>query len=280
MRLQRLGCLLAALTLLTACSGSPAATPVPTPTPDPIPANPYDPAAFVRAGAFLSYTGEEASIVGIDVSNHQGEIDWVRVAASGVEFAMIRVGYRGYESGVIHQDQSFLRNIQGAQAAGLDVGIYFFSQAVTPEEAVREAAQTVAWLEGYDIQYPVVFDWERQNAETSRTRETDGTTITDCAVAFCEMIQSAGYQPMVYGSPSKAYDVLELERLLEYPFWLAHYTTDWAPTSYRYHFAIWQYSSEGQVDGIAVPVDLNLCLVSDYQGEQAMEHTQVPESRQ
>lgn len=266
MKLGRLGWFAASLALLAACGGESAQTALPSPTPsaDIIPPNPYDSTAFVEAGGFLSYTGEGESIVGIDVSNHQGEIDWPRVAGAGVEFVMIRVGYRGYESGIIHQDKSFLRNIKGAQEAGLDVGIYFFSQAITPEEAVREAAQTVAWLEGYEIAYPVVFDWERQEAESSRTRETDGATITACAVAFCEMIQSAGYQPMVYGSPSKAYNTLELEKLLAYPFWLAHYTPDWAATSYRYQFDIWQYSDQGQVDGIAVPVDLNLCLVGDY----------------
>ena len=266
MKFRRLAALAAALLLLAACGGeaAPSAPPTPSPSADPIPPNRYDSAAFVEAGGFLTYTGDAASIVGIDVSNHQGEIDWPRVAAAGVEFAMIRVGYRGYETGLINQDKSFLRNIEGAQAAGLDVGIYFFSQAVTPEEAVREAAQTVAWLEGYEIQYPVVFDWERQSAETSRTKDTDGAAITACAVAFCRMIESAGYQPMVYGSPSKAYNLLDLEQVLDWPYWLAHYTEDRAPTTYQYHFDMWQYSDEGQVDGISVPVDLNLCLVDDY----------------
>lgn len=223
--------------------------------------NRYDSAAFVVENGFLTYQGDAPSYVGIDVSSYQGEVDWERVAAAGVDFVMIRVGYRGYTLGSIYQDSYFTYNITGALDAGLDVGVYFFSQAVTEAEAVEEARQTLAWIAGYDITYPVVFDWERISGSSSRTSTTTGETITACARAFCEVVQVAGYTPMVYGNPSDVRDGdLLLEQLTDYPFWLAHYTDGWTPTTFPYHYQMWQYTSYGTVDGIAGRVDLNLCL--------------------
>lgn len=234
---------------------------------DPVPANTYSAEDFVVAGGFLTYDGDGPSYVGVDVSAHQGEIDWEKVAAAGVEFAVIRAGYRGYTEGGVFQDEYFVRNMEGALAAGLKVGVYFFSQAVDTAEAEEEARQVLAWIEGYDVTWPVVFDWERQSYENSRTREVDGETQTACAIAFCRVIGEAGYLPMVYFSPSKGYTELDLEQLLEWPFWLAHYTEGWSATSFRYHFAMWQYTSAGAVDGIAGNVDLNLCL-TEFGGEK------------
>lgn len=223
--------------------------------------NSYDSAAFVVENGFLTYQGDAPSYVGIDVSAHQGEVDWERVAAAGVDFVMLRVGYRGYTLGSIYQDAYFTYNITGALDAGLDVGIYFFSQAVSEAEAMEEARQTLAWIAGYDITYPVVFDWERISGPSSRTRSTTGETVTACARAFCEVVQAAGYTPMVYGNPSDVRDGdLLLEQLTDYPFWLAHYTDGWTPTTFPYHYQMWQYTSDGTVDGIAGRVDLNLCL--------------------
>ena len=197
----------------------------------------------------------------MDVSSHQKEIDWARVAASGVQFAMIRVGYRGYSVGSINKDAYFDQNIQGALDNGLEVGVYFFSQATSVEEAEEEALQTLAWIEGYDITYPVVFDWEQVDQDSSRTKDAEGKTTTECAQTFCSMVEEAGYTAMTYGSPSKIYaGGLQLEELTQYPFWLAHYTRDWAPSSFRYHYHMWQYSSSGEVDGIEGRVDLDLCL--------------------
>lgn len=226
---------------------------------DPVPPNQYDNDAFAVTDGFLSY-GAGPSYVGVDVSTHQGEVDWQRVADAGVEFAIIRAGYRGYTEGGLFEDEYFRRNMEGALAAGLDVGVYFFSQAVSEEEAKEEAEFVLRLIEDYDLTYPVVFDWERQSKENSRTLTTDGETQTLCAVAFCRTVEAAGYLPMVYFSPSKGYNALDLERLMEWPFWLAHYTTDWQPTSFRYHFAMWQYASDGQVDGVGGKVDLNICL--------------------
>lgn len=200
--------------------------------------------------------------LGIDVSSHQKEVDWQAVAASGVEFAMIRAGYRGYTLGSLNVDPYFERNIQGALDAGLKVGIYFFSQAVTVAEALEEAAFTLELIRPYPITYPVVFDWERQDKEDSRTRDTGPDAITAAALAFCETVKGAGYTPMMYASPSKVYNTLgdHMPWLSGYPFWLAHYTKGMIPSSYRYRFDMWQYTSSGRVPGIEGNVDMNICL--------------------
>ena len=223
--------------------------------------NTYDGDAFVVKNGFLTYQGDAPSYVGIDVSSHQGQIDWAQVAAAGVDFAMIRVGYRGYTVGSINKDAYFDYNIQNALANGLEVGVYFFSQATTEEEALEEARQTLDWIRGYDITYPVVFDWEEVDEEGSRSQGADGQTVTQCALAFCGAVEDAGYLAMTYGSPSKIYaGGLDLSQLQDYPFWLAHYTTGWTPTSFRHHYHMWQYSSNGTVPGIQGRVDLDLCL--------------------
>ena len=225
-----------------------------------VPPNQYDSSLFTVENGFLTYQGGTPSYVGVDVSSHQGKIDWQKVAAAGVEFAMIRVGYRGYTAGSIYQDNYFTANITGALEAGLDVGIYFYSQAVTTAEAAEEARQVLEWIEGYDITYPVVFDWERMKTSSSRTKDTTGETITACAQVFCDIIQDAGYTAMVYCNTSDAGTDFYLSQLQDYPFWLAHYTPDWTPTTFPYHYDMWQYSSSGSVDGIPGRVDLNLCL--------------------
>lgn len=216
--------------------------------------NVYDPESFYDADGFRRYRGEEPAAVGIDVSAHQQEIDWQRVKAAGVEFAMIRVGYRGYTRGDLELDSYFIRNIEGALDAGIEVGVYFFSQAINTQEALDEAEFVLNWIEGYDLTYPVVFDWEDIEAE-ARTDNMDMITLTGCAYAFCEAVEKAGYRAGVYFNQRFGYQELNLLSLQDYVFWLAEYN----PTpSFTYHFDIWQYSAEGTVDGIETPVDLNL----------------------
>jgi GH25 family lysozyme M1 (1,4-beta-N-acetylmuramidase) len=157
--------------LLTGCSQDQASAPA-----DPVPVNTYAAEDFVQAGGFLTYAGDGPSYIGVDVSSYQGQIDWEAVRAAGVEFAIIRVGYRGYTEGELYEDTCFRQNMEDALAAGLEVGAYFFSQAVTEDEAREEAAFVLELLEGYDLAYPVVFDWERQGADASRTSQTDGTS--------------------------------------------------------------------------------------------------------
>lgn len=234
----------------------------PLPEPRAVPANPYDNERYrLDENGYLTYQGGRYA-KGVDVSAHQKEIDWRRVADSGMSFAMIRAGYRGYTMGAIVKDEYFDANMSGALANGMDVGVYFFSQALTPAEAEEEARLVLEWIRDYRVTYPVVFDWEEQDKDNSRTRNTDGNTVTACALAFCKVIKEAGYTPMTYGSPSKIYKGgLALEYLQDYPaFWLAHYTKETLPTSFRYRYDIWQYSSSGTVDGIEGNVDLNIAL--------------------
>ena len=233
------------------------------PAPSPVAANGYRGEAYALDDrGYLSYSAGPFTR-GVDVSAHQKEVDWRRVAATGMDFAMVRAGYRGYTSGGIVKDAWFDANMRGALANGLQVGVYFFSQALTPREAEEEARQLLEWIRDYPVTYPVVFDWEEQDKEGSRTQGTDGNTVTACALAFCKVIEDAGYLPMTYGSPRKVYSGgIQLEYLQDYPFWLAHYTKDTAPTSFRYNYQMWQYSSTGQVDGIEGNVDLNICLTS------------------
>lgn len=216
---------------------------------------------------FLCYydkDGRLASYAGIDISYHQEDIDWDKVAASGVDFVIIRAGYRGYESGDVNRDKTLHDNIQGASDAGLDVGIYFFSQAVSVEEAVDEANYVIEELDGYEITYPVVYDWEIIGTDPARTDEVTADVVTDCAVTFCEIIKDNGYTPMVYSSRRLAYFKYDLGRLKDYDLWLAEYSD--TPTMF-YNFDIWQYSCTGQIDGIEGDVDMNICF-KDYTGKQ------------
>ncbi|MGI5935744.1 MAG: glycoside hydrolase family 25 protein [Oscillospiraceae bacterium] len=218
-------------------------------------ASDFDPEDFSHAGKFIDYTGSEyAAIRGIDVSSHQGGIDWELVAADGVEFAMIRAGYRGYTEGGLYEDEKFRENIQGALAAGLRVGVYFFSQAVNEDEALEEAEFVLDLIEGYDVTLPVAFDWEEIEDE-ARTSGLDGNTITDCCLAFCRAVEEAGYESAVYFYRRLGYFEYDLERLKDLKFWVGALGD--SPDFYYQHH-IWQYSITGQISGIEGDVDLDL----------------------
>ena len=239
--MKRLLTILLAVCLLTGCGGSA------------LPSNPYGPEDFAYEGDYLTCLTAESRL-GVDVSSHQGVIDWETAAAAGVEFAMIRIGYRGYGQGEINEDTCARANLEGAKAAGLDVGAYFFSQAISREEAAREAAWCVAYLEGYELDLPLVFDWE-YTGEGVRTSNVDSRTLTDMAIAFCDTIKAAGYEPMIYFGRSQSVNMMKLEELTDYPFWLAMYSPF---MDYPYKVDMWQYTEEGKVPGISGNVDLNL----------------------
>lgn len=229
-----------------------------------VPVNTYDPKGFSKdENGYITYTEDGVYVTkGVDVSVHQGTIDWQQVADAGFDFAMIRVGYRGYGTeGNMRGDTQFLNNVQGALDAGLDVGIYYFSQAITVEEARQEAAYVIEQIAPYRITYPVVFDWERQNYAGSRTQTIPDTDLLcSMANAFCADIEAAGYEAMIYFYQNLAYNNLDLSQLLDYPFWLAQYT-DYP--SFYYDFDMWQYTSSGKVPGISGNVDLNLRFFRD-----------------
>lgn len=231
---------------------------------DDVPENPYDPELFYRDdNGLLRYSDEENAVegkVGIDVSYFQGDIDWEKVRESGVDFAMLRIGYRGYESGQLNEDERFAEYVEGAEKAGIDVGVYFFSQAVTPEEALNEAVFTADLLKKFKITYPVVYDWEMIGTNEARTDAVSPETLNKCCVAFCDYIRESGYVAMIYANRRTALMKMNMSRLKEYDFWLAEYRDE--PT-YPYEFQMWQYASDGKIDGIDTEVDLNISFV-DY----------------
>lgn len=200
------------------------------------------------------YKGEAYDTrLGVDVSFYQGDIDWQKVADAGVEFAMIRCGYRGSSEGELFVDEKFEQNIQGAIDAGLDVGVYFFSQSTGAIEAAEEALFVLDLIKDYEIRMPVAFDWEP--LEESRAQDIDRDELTASALVFCEMVKDAGYTPCVYLYRYIAYYDYELSRLAGIPLWIGAPGTT---LDFYYEAAIWQFSFTSRIDGIDADVDLNL----------------------
>lgn len=208
------------------------------------------------AGRKFYYPGGTLrSRVGIDVSDHNGVIDWQAVADDGIEFAFLRAGYRGYTEGGLFDDARFKENLAGVQAAGIPFGVYFFSSAVSTDEAREEALYALDRLGGAKPGYPVVFDQEKVSDAQGRANRLTGTQYTEHALAFCEEVASAGCQPMIYGNQHYL-ALLDLERLGTRPLWYAEYGVE-RPTS-SFDFNIWQYAVGAPVAGIEGGADLNI----------------------
>lgn len=235
--------------------GTEAVTPtVPETTLPPPTENVFTPMDFGYEGDYLTCLTDESQL-GIDVSKFQGEIDWEKVKEAGVEFAMIRVGFRGYgQSGKLVEDVNAKKNYENATKAGIKVGVYFFAQAITVEEAKEEAEYVLGLIDGWQLDMPVAYDWECLAADY-RAAGADPQTVTDCAKAFCEVIGQAGYDTMIYFNPSQSRDMMYLEELVDYGFWLAMYSDQ---MTYEYKVDMWQYTKEGKVPGIKGNVDINL----------------------
>lgn len=198
---------------------------------------------------------------GVDVSVFQEDIDWAQVAGDGVDFAIIRAGSRSFSTGALRADKNLRKNVNGAAKNGLDVGVYFFSQAVTEAEAAEEAQFLLEQIDGLPITLPVVYDWEQVDADLdenglSRTQDTDGDTVTACALAFFHRLEEAGYQGMLYCNGVTGYFTYDLARLQDYPVWYASYSSTWP--NYYYGVDVWQYTDSGTVKGISGAVDLNI----------------------
>lgn len=209
-------------------------------------------------GQTISYTGDTNYTyrLGIDVSKYQEYVNWEKVKADGYEFVIIRLGFRGYgKEGSIHLDEKFHQHIKGAQAAGLDVGVYFFSQAVNEEEALEEAQFVLDTLEGYDLQMPIVYDPELIRDASARTDNVTGEQFTKNAITFCEAIADAGYTPMIYSNMVWEAFLFDMTALENYDFWYADYEK--IPQT-PYDFSMWQYTESGHVNGISGKVDLNI----------------------
>ncbi|MGN1002572.1 MAG: glycoside hydrolase family 25 protein [Oscillospiraceae bacterium] len=226
-----------------------------------VPVSTFAPEDFSENGGRVVYTGSgHSAAAGIDVSEHQGAIDWDAVAADGIDFAVIRAGYRGYSEGGLFLDNYFFDNMDGALRNGLDIGVYFFSQATTPQEAEEEARFLIGYLDMYMPEVytlPIFYDWESIVSDEARTDGMTGEQITACAVAFCQAVEAAGYTPGVYAYRNLAYYSYDLSAIAGYPLWMGA-LGDWPDFYYRHD--IWQYSATGRVDGIDGEVDLNLWL--------------------
>lgn len=225
--------------------------------PDPaLPANTLDSGDFTRQGDAVLYTGSRyTASQGVDVSEWQREIRWQEVADGGIDFAVIRCGYRRYVSGSLEQDIFFEENYSAAGTAGLRRGVYFFSQAVSVAEAQEEAAFVLQMLAGRPLELPIFYDWETVTAEEGRANGLDGKTVTACAAAFCRAIEQAGYTAGIYCNLQMGYHTYNLSSLKDYTLWIAE---PGKYPSFYYHAALWQYDHSGTVPGIDTPADRNL----------------------
>lgn len=196
--------------------------------------------------------------IGIDVSKYQTGIDWNRVKNAGINFVMIRCGYRGYGSGVLVEDPMYASHIRGAKAAGLRVGVYFFSQAVNEAEAVEEASMAVTLANKYGINMPIAIDSEYANGGAGRADGLSKSARTAITKAFCNTVQSAGHSAMVYASKSWFSSHLDVSQLSSYKIWVAHYADK---CGYNGTYHIWQNTSKGKVDGVPGRVDMNISSI-------------------
>lgn len=194
-------------------------------------------------------------IEGIDVSKWNKDIDWTSVKNAGIDFAFVRTSYRGYEKGGLAADSYAPANMRNAAAAGVKVGAYIFSQAITVKEAQEEADYLIKSVEGYTINMPLVFDFEYYSGGRLEKAKLTKRERTDICLAFCERIKAAGYTPLVYANKTMLNkDLYASEISSKYPIWLAHYTTS---TDYAGDYSFWQYTSSGKVSGITGNVDMN-----------------------
>lgn len=222
--------------------------------------HPYNLDLFISDGLDISYEGDAnfTTRKGVDVSKWQGDVDWKKVKAAGYEFAYFRLGYRGYQQGGLFVDSTLDQNMVNAGKEGFDIGVYFFSQAISEEEAIEEAYFVLNELNNYDVQLPVVYDPEFVYAHDSRTKDLSSEQIMKNIKAFCDVIENAGYETMVYASMYWEADILDMGELKDYSIWYADYMEK--PQT-PYDFKFWQYSDTGRVDGIDGNVDLNIQFI-------------------
>lgn len=233
-----------------------------------IPSNEYDNKNFVHNGDFLQYNDDKySSRMGIDVSGHQGDIDFKKVKESGIDFVIVRVAYRGYGSkGLLCEDKYARQNIQEASDTGLDVGVYVFSQAINEKEAEEEADMALSIIDGTEISLPVCFDPEHILLEDhsknpdARTSDVSEEQFTKNAAAFCNRVKEAGYTPMVYANMLWEAFSLDLSQLKDIPVWYADYEK--VPQT-PYNFMFWQYYNKGKVLGVSGSCDMDIQMINE-----------------
>lgn len=227
-----------------------------------LPKHSYDFTGLVSKSDLMQYyeEGQKVSYVGTDVSKYQEYVDFNKVKKAGIEFVMLRVGARGYGSGQLLLDDYFADNIKNAADAGLSIGVYFFSQAITAEEAVEEANLVLEQIREYEIDYPVAFDMEYVDNDTARIEVLTRDEKTAIAKTFLDTVKAAGYKPMLYGDKRWLIKEVDLSKLADYDVWLSQSKDI---PDYPYKFSIWQYSKKASIDGIAGYADLNISFI-DY----------------
>lgn len=227
-----------------------------------LPKNTYDFTKLVSSDDQMKYEvdGKSVSFIGVDISKYQGEVDFYQLKDAGIDYVMLRVGARGYSSGNIIMDEYFTTNIQKATEAGLDVGVYFYSQALTEEEAIEEANVVIQSLAGYTLQYPVAFDMEYVENDTARVEALTRADKTKITKAFLDTIQAAGYRAMIYGNKEWLIKRIDLSYLKDYEVWLSQQKDI---PDYPYKFSMWQYSTSAEIHGIDGYANLNICFI-DY----------------
>ena len=227
-----------------------------------LPKHAYDFTKLVCQSNLMKYfeDGKQTSYEGINISEVQDYVDFVAVKKSGIDFVMLRVGARGYGTGQLILDDYFTDNLKRATDAGLDVGVYFFSQAITEKEAVEEADMVIESLGEYMIAYPVAYDMERVAGNSSRTDSLSKADRTNIAKAFLERIESSGYKTLLYGNKEWLIKQIDMSKLTAYDVWLSQEADI---PDYPYKFTMWQYNRGGLVDGVSGYVDLNISFV-DY----------------
>ena len=233
--------------------------------PGQIPRSSYNPDGFRIDNGFMAYfddEGNKISHLGIDVSYHQQEINWDELTKSPIEFIMIRCGYRGHSEGGLIEDEKFREYAEKANEYGINMGVYFFTQAINEEEALAEADYVINLLDGYDLSYPVAFDTEYVSEPNARTNvaEISPELRSKICIAFCERIKEAGYFPIIYASENWMRRQLDLTMLTDYDFWAPQYLDK---NDFLFDFTIWQYTEKGSIPGIKGDVDLDISMV-DY----------------
>ncbi len=224
--------------------------------------NDYDYSGLVYQKPLMKYyeNNTRVSYAGVDISKTQDYVDFLELRRAGIDFVMLRLGQRGYSSGEITMDEYFMDNLKRASEAGLDVGVYFFSQAVTVEEAEEEAQFVIDTISENKIQYPVVFAMDTIPNEVSRIDSLDKMQRTNIALAFMDKIKENGYFPMIYGDKEWLIQKLSLGSMIGYDVWLSQ---EMDIPDYPYQFVMWQYTTHGSIAGIAGDANLNICFI-DY----------------
>ena len=222
----------------------------------------YDFTNLVSKNNLLHYysDGKQVSYLGIDLSKYQKKVDFAAIQAEGIDYCMIRVGSRGYSTGAIQADEMFDSHMAGASAVGMPIGLYFYSQAVTEAEAIEEANYVISKIGQYKITYPIAFDMEFVENDTSRIETLTRDEKTNIALAFLKRIEEAGYAGMLYGNKEWLLKRIDIAKLEQYDIWLAEESDI---PDYPYLFSMWQYSRQGQIFGIDGYVDLNVSFI-DY----------------